>query len=240
MENVEKQNVQTKSSVSFLSSAGKFGFKGLKYFSLVLLIIGFINTIFLIVSIFKFMSVKPISSYLLSIFVVLLIGVLCTIAAVFFTYKYLLIDGIKVIYGHLNPFFKRLSGIIVDKVSNFATDKVHISDKHIEKAFNIGDVFAEVYGKRVPKLMQKGISYIVKRLPLSEFIFNIRDCIRDKEKEKASELLFEQIDAYIGQNILGGNNMKFLYWLIPLNIILQITALYVISSCFAVPEEYIF
>jgi len=236
------QNANQQNSPSIWSNAGKFGIKGAKYFAFTLLLTGLVNTIFLIISIIKFYPVETTAKYVSGIIVIIAIGVLCTVGGMFLTYKYLLMDGLKVLYSHLAPFFKKLSTVIIDKISDVATNKVHITGQHIEKAFNIGNIIVEVYGNKVPKFAQKGITFMVKRIPFADLIGEAKDSLKDQDKEKASNLLYSQIDNYINTSILGGSSMKFLYWLIPLNIVLQSVAIYLIIQYYVpiIPKEHIF
>ncbi len=230
METSENTQLYGQPNPSLISSTGKFGVKGVKYFLMVVFLLGFVNTIFLIISIFSFSAVEPMSKYLLCIFLIVILGILFTIGALYFTYKYLLIDGISVLYKHAAPFFRKLSTLIIDKVEHIAIDKMHISDAHIDKAFNVGNILAETYGQKTPRFAQKGISFIINRIPFTNLILNIKDSIKDRDKEKASSILYNEIDNYIRISILGGNSMKFMYWILPLNILFQIILIIVLKS----------
>ena len=226
----ETQSLNEKDKISYLSKAKKYGIKSTKYFTLTIFLTGLLNTIFLIISIIKFQTIESTAQYLISLLTVLVIGILITIAGLYLTYKYLLIDGIKVIYESLTPFFQRLSSLLIDKTSDLIANKTNIGDQHIEKAFKTGNIIAEVYGNKTPKLVKKGASLIVKQLPFTELIGEAKNCLKDRDKEKASDLLFVQIDNYVKSSIIGNNSMKFLYWLLPLNIAIQYVTIYMLSQ----------
>ncbi len=231
MQTSEKTQDHTPTNPSLLSSGGKFGLKGAKYFGLVIVIIGIINTLFLIISFFTFSEI-PNPKYLGFILVVVALGVLFTAVSMYFTYKYLLTDGISVLYNHAAPFFRKLSTFIIDKIENIAVDKMHIKDTHIEKAFNVGNMLTEIYGNKIPGIAQKGITYLVNQIPFTDLILNIKDSIKERDQEKASISLYNEIDFYIKTSILGKNSMKWLYWMIPLNIVFQIILMYCLKSFF--------
>lgn len=221
----EIQNDNEKAPNLYISSAGKFGIKGVKYFILTLLVSGLINTIFLIISVIKFQSAETTDKCLIGVGIVIIVGLLCTATGLYLTYKYLMTEGIKTIYQHLMPFFKRLSTFIVDKTSTIINSKVGITNQHIEKTFSVGNIIADIYGNKVPKSAQTGVAFILKRLPFIDLFNEAKDCLKDQDKEKASSLLFIQIDSYVTSSIIGDNSMRFLYWLSPLNIVLQIIAI---------------
>jgi len=215
------ENMQTEKT-SLLATGRKFGAKGIRYFMLTLLTFGTLNIVFLIASVIKLKTIENTSSYILAIILVLFIGIGLTILACYLTYKYLIMDGLHLVYERLSPFFVNLSGKIVDRVQKTATGKMKIKDAHIEKAFNTGDMLTEMYGRKIPGYIRKGISFLVRQIPFSELAFNIKDSIKDRDKEKASELLYNEIDDYVENSIFGNNSMKWLYWLLPLNVIIQI------------------
>lgn len=225
MQTSEKAQNYVPVSSSLLSSSGKFGLKGAKYFGLVIIIMGIINTLFIIISFFTFSEI-PNPKYFSFILTVITLGVLFTVASMYFTYKYLLTDGIGILYNHAAPFFRKLSTFIINKIGNIAIDKMHIKDAHIEKAFNVGNMLTEIYGNKIPRVAQKGITYLVNQVPFTDLIVNIKDSIKERDQEKASISLYNEIDFYIKSSILGKNSMKWIYWTISLNIIFQIILIY--------------
>jgi len=215
---------------SLLSTTGKFGLKGAKYFSGVFVLFGLLNIIFFSISIFKLKVIESMPLYITGVVLVFLIGVGLTALAGYFTYKYLIIDGLKHAYKQMSPFFRKLSGKIVEQSGKVVDN--NIKKEHREKALNIGNMISEIYGRKVPRYVRRGISFIVNRIPYSDLILNIRDTIQNGDKDEASNLLYNEIDNYITYSILGNNSMKWIYWLLPLNIFIQILAIYLFQTYF--------
>ena len=223
-----KADTANQSDLTILSSTGKFGIKGIKYFGSILFIYGIVNTFYLIFSAYKFHAMDS-TRYFSNIIVIVAVGILFTLCGLYLTYKYLLMDGIGVLYKHIAPFFKKLSSIVIDKISNVAVDKIHIKDAHLEKAFNVDNMLTEIYGHKVPSIAQKGLGLIIKQIPFTDIIVGVKDSIKDKDKEKASDILYTQIDGYVQNSILGGNSMRPVFISLLLNIIIQALLIYFIS-----------
>lgn len=211
----------TSDQASLLSSSGKFGLKGITTFSIMILIYGFINTVFLITSIIRFDEFIGSQFYSRTIAVVV-IGIVFTAIAMYITYKYLIIEGVKVIYKHSSPFFQKLSCKIIEKGEYIAINKAQIKGEHIDKTFDIASIFTETYDRRVPQSMQKAINFLLKRIPFSEILIEIKDIIKDRDSETASNLLYNKVDEYIRTSILGDNSIKTAYLLSLANIVVQI------------------
>lgn len=224
----EELKVESENDISIFSSAGKFGLNGLKYFVLVIFLYSIINIFFFVLSIFKLSVIDSNFKYILCVLLVLVIGVLCTAGALYLTYKYLIIDGIGVIYKHMTPFFKKLSVSLVDKAESSISENGELKSENLKKTVDTGKMLNDVYGRKVPKLVQKGINLILSLIPFSDLLFNIKDNLQNNDKEKTSLILYNSIDNYIKDSILGNNTMKFLYWAIPVNIAIQLVLIFVL------------
>lgn len=153
---------------------------------------------------------------------VLIVGILFTVGGLYLTYKYLIIDGIGVIYKHTTPFFKKLAVLLVDKAETAVTQNGEIKNKNLQKTVDTGKMLNEVYGRKVPKFVQKGINLIIGIIPFSDLLLSVKDDLKNSDKEKTSLILYNGIDNYIKNSILGGNSMKPVYFLLIFNIILQV------------------
>lgn len=217
----EQQSDAAFSINQLFTDAGKQSLKALKWFIIVLISFGLPNIIFFILSLFKYGS-KPFGESSLCVFGVLLIGLLSTFLALYITYKYLLIDTLSIAYKYLTPLFKKVSVKIIDKVisgGNKLTGK-----RDIEKMLNVGSLMIEVYGKQLPSYVRKSVTFILNRVPFSDFLFNMQDDLRSgrKDSKTLSEMLYSQLDEYIVNTFFNGNSMKWMLWFLPLNLIIQV------------------
>ncbi len=227
-----KDNIQTESvstdttpytSFSFsvlTKDAGKQSLKAVMWFSIVLVSFGLSNLILFVIALFEYgdkrFSAAP--------FIILFLGLVSIAFAVYKTYKYLLVDTLNVAYKYLTPLFKGISIKVIDKVVVGGTN---LMGKHdVKKSLNMGNLMIEVYGKKLPNGVQKSVMFILKCIPFSDFLFTMRDDLKDgrKDNKTLSEMLYLQLDRYI-KGIFNDNSMKWMAWLLPLNIILQILVL---------------
>lgn len=208
--------------LSILKTTGRFGVKGLKYFLLVILLFASVNILSLIIAAIYLKGIDSTSLYAFGLILISVLGALFTIIALYFTYKYLVTDGLTMLYKQASPFFMRLCSII--------GEKIRMKDTHIEKAINVGGIIGEVYGQKIPRPAQKGITFIVNRIPFSDIILNIKNGIGDREEQKISSVVYEQVDSYIINSILGNNSMKWILWLLPINALIQFLLIYFIGK----------
>ncbi|PXV63149.1 hypothetical protein CLV62_11531 [Dysgonomonas alginatilytica] len=204
--------------------AGKQSLKALKWFLIVLLSFGFPNIILFIVSILKYGS-RPFGESSLCIIIILLTGLCFTFFALYITYKYLLIDTLSIAYQYLTPLFKKICVKIIDKVISGGN---RLTGRHdIEKTLNVGSLMIEVYGKQLPSYVRKSVIFILNRVPFNDFLFNMQDDLKSgrKDSRTLSEMLYLQLDSYIINTFFKGNSMKWMFWFLPLNIIIQVILL---------------
>lgn len=203
---------------SIWSDTGKLGLKAIQSFLLTIFLFGFLNTIALGVSIY---TLHNLSMYGIGIVAVIIVGILFTVLGYNFTLKSVIISGLKLIYDRLETFFRKLCSLIVDRVTDTATDVAHLNNGHIEKAFNIGDIFYNIYGRNIPRFIQWIIKFVLKRIPFVSILTDMKDVLKSEDKEEASELLFKNVDSYIRNSILESNSMMWLCWVLPINAIVQ-------------------
>ena len=228
--NQDLNYLQEDNSISLnniIRDVGKQSLKAAKWFVIISIVFAFMNLLYLIVAFASYFSKEASNLNLIYLIANLFIGIGITVVAFSFTYKYILIDTLSIVYKYLTPFFKKLSIIIIEKVSSKA---ISFSYKEkIQNSLNIGNILLEVYGRKVPKLLQKAILYLLKKIPFSDFIFNMKSELEDKKSNNLSALLYQQIDQYIRQSIFLTNNMKWIVWLLPLNVVIQIILIYLIK-----------
>ena len=220
---VEVERAKTESLVKV---AKQFSFKSLKYFVLVAILFAVVNIFIFSRAIISLKVIESMPTYILVLILIFFVGVFLTVLATYLTYRFLLLDGLAIIYTRSTPFFKKLSVIIIDKFEYLVVDKIKLKDSRVNKLFDVGAILTDVYGQKIPFVVQKSLAFLVNKIPLSELLFNIKDTLKDRDSEKASILLYNQMDNYIQGSLLGKGSMKWIFWFLPLNIILQILLIY--------------
>lgn len=201
-----------------ITEGGKLGVKGIKRFFLVLFLFAVTNSILFLYSIIRSVMSGFEISKLGIITLVLLIGLGFTAYSVYRVYQFVMIDAMSVIYGNLTSFFKKLSEIIVEKTSAFVQGKTEITDQKLIEALDFGKMIHSKY-KNAPGILKKGILLILKRIPFTGMLSILHTDISNGRLDDASARLYSEMDGFITTNIFGNNNTRWIWWLLPINII---------------------
>ena len=202
-----------------IKEGGKLGVNGVKRFTTVLFLFAFSNTILFFYSISRLFSTDFEFIKILFVLLVLIIGLGVTIYSVYRTYQYVIIDTMRVIYENLSSFFHKISELIIDKVENLFQGKVDLTDSQLTKALDFGKMVNSKYQK-TPKFLRKGIILILSKIPFVGMLIDLKQEILQGNKAEASAKLYNKMDGFISDNIFGNNNTKWVWWLLPLNIVI--------------------
>ncbi|SHF68639.1 hypothetical protein [Dysgonomonas macrotermitis] len=202
-----------------LKDGAKQSLKAIRLFSLVLLLFGFSNLVLFIIDIYKYYnSIVELSS--LWLFLAVLVGIIFTAIGLLFTYKYLIINTIDIAYKYLRPFFQKVCIKIIDIVVSKSNK---VTGKDLHKTLNVGGIMLEVYGKKLPKYFQKALIFVLRKIPFGDFLIAMQnDLAQNNDNNSLSQILYNHLDKYITGNILGSESMKWIYWLYPVNIVVQV------------------
>ncbi len=207
-----------------LKDGAKQGVKAIKLFALMILLFGVSNMIFFAIHMLRYLTESQNSNYNYTISA-LIVGFGFLIIAFILTYKYLLINTIEVCYSHLQPFFQKVCTKVIDLVISGGNK---LTGKDIHKSLNVGSLMIEVYGKKLPKYVQKGLMFALEKIPFGDFLQTMHSELNQKKDNRTlSYILYIQLDKFISESMFGGITLKWIYWLLPLNIIIQIILIYI-------------
>lgn len=218
---MEIKNTLTQTKNTTFSFVKQIGLTSFKHYLFTWLVFGLLNVICCIVALFTLSGSDTLYKYILSFLAILVIGIIFTIIALSFTNKYIIVYAIKKVYDLLVPFFQKLCTAIIERT--------HDGNKPIDQVVNISDLLNELYKQKIPGIVRKGVNFIVKQIPFREILSDMKDVIKTSNKEEASSLLFERVDAYINHKIFAGNNMKPVCWLFFINIVVQFILIYILT-----------
>lgn len=219
---MEIKNTLTQTKKTTFSFVKQIGLTSFKHYLFTWLVFGLLNVICCIVALFTLSGSDTMYKYILSFLAILVIGIIFTIIALSFTNKYIIVYAIKKVYDLLVPFFQKLCTAIIERT--------HDGNKPIDQVVNISDLLNELYKQKIPGIVRKGVNFIVKQIPFREILSDMKDVIKTSNKEEASSLLFERVDAYINHKIFAGNNMKPVCWLFFINIVVQFILIYILTK----------
>lgn len=198
---------------------GKFGVNGVIRFFTILFLFALTNTILFIYSIIRLLSSEVEISKIAVVMMVLIIGLGFTFYSVYRTYQYIIIDAMRVIYKNLSSFFQRVSALIIDKVEDIYQGNTNFNDKQLASAVDFGKIVNSKFNK-LPKVLRNGIIMLLKRVPFVSMLVDLHEDISKGKKTEASTKLYNKMDEFISDKIFGNNNTRWVFLLLPLNIIL--------------------
>ncbi len=207
-----------KNPLNLIRNGIKYGVVGVKQFFLVVGAFLLINIIGAIFTIVQFFSVEfSFTNIFLSVTIVF-IGLIFLLISIFKMYSFAKMDLAKVIYSYSSPYFHKLCSSIIDKTSEIYKNNKDIKDtKIIAELLVLNDK-----KETLPFYYNLIISKILSKVPFAEILSEIKSEISSGNKEKASGILFDRMDNYIKNVFFAGNSIQWVYWLLPLNILLQL------------------
>ncbi len=200
-----------------LVQGGKFGIGGAFKMVGMILLFSIVNII-----LFFYAMVNGFESNKTMYFgIVILLGFLFTIIAGYKTYRYIIVNAFRGIYQHIQPFITKISASVVAKSEHLLNGKTNLKNSKNTKAIDIGSLLNEHYDK-VPGFLKMGMTFIINRIPFVELLSDLKEDMDDENLDIASAKLNGKMDDYINESIFNENNTKWVYWLLPLNIIVQL------------------
>lgn len=198
---------------------GKHGVKGVKRFFTVLILFMIANTYMLFYAIKTAINSSSGFGSMFTIFLVFLIGIGFTIYAGYRTYQYVVIDTIRVIYENVAPLFQKISELIIGSVEGLFSGEKNIKESNVKKALNFSKMIHDKY-QNIPGFLRKGIIMILSKIPFVGMLVDLQEEISSGNNASASAKLYTKMDGFISGTIFGNNNTKWVFWLLPLNILI--------------------
>ncbi|MCB9245855.1 MAG: hypothetical protein H6606_05440 [Flavobacteriales bacterium] len=202
-----------------LKEGRKQGVHGVKRFFSVLFLFGITNTLLLFYSIIRLISLPFEFNKLLFVLLILIIGLGFTFISAYRTYQYVVLDTMRVIYGNLSSFFYRISELLIDKAENVFKGKADLTDSQITKVLDLGNLLNARF-QRMPRFMREGITMILDRIPFVGMLMDLKEDVLNGNKSEASAKLYGKMDHFISNSIFGKNNTRWVWWLLPLNVLI--------------------
>lgn len=148
-----------------------------------------------------------------------LLGILFTAYAVYRAYFVVLVDTSKFVYDRSTPLFRRICTQIVGHARELYDSKHDIGGRKLDQVIDFSSLVSEQYGKRCPRLVRNGISFLLTRIPVVGMLFELKQVITDGDREQAGIMLYDKVDRYLHESVFEPNNMRFVFWLLPINVV---------------------
>lgn len=188
---------------------------------LMLLVFFLTNLAFFISVTVKFIRLEAYNAYNILFYILIFcLGILFTAAAIAFMYKYIIVAVIEAGYGKMTPFFRAVSALLGERYSNDQKFQ-----EKINKALDFSEAFKQTYGVKTPWLIKKTVSFFLNKIPFMNFLRNLSPDINNRDIRAVSEAVYFQMDDYIVKKLFPNNSIKWIFFLFPANIIIQIVLL---------------
>ena len=209
-----------KNPLTLIKNSAQFGIKGAGAMFGVIAVAVIINVLFFIIA-FVVTALNYFEKGLISLGLVTVLGYIFAFIMIRKAYSFAITKVIEAIYRGVTPLFKRLCDAIVSKTADELA-KHKSPDIFMKNSVSLYGIYNDKL-EMLPAFARKALWFVVKRIPFVKF-FNkeITDTIVAGDKQKASEVLFSRTDGYINENIFEANNLKWLWWMLPLNIAVQL------------------
>jgi len=130
------------------------------------------------------------------------------------------LDYTLYVFNQFEPFIRKICAAIVDKAEK-STEKIVTTDQ-VKGVFN-------TYISKIPPVFQQVLWLLLSQVPVVGFVAEIYRTPLLDTYEKRSDRLVARVKQYIQHNIEMRRKAKFLAWVLPLNILLQIIVIYLLS-----------
>jgi hypothetical protein len=204
-----------------IRKGGKLGVSGVKSLVKIIFLFGVINTIIFFFGAYRTVTADIALVNMGYLLLMILVGFGITFFAGYRAYQYAVLDAIGVVYQGMTPAFKKVSSLIVDKAGNAYDSNKELKDGQLSNSIKVENLLQDKFA-RVPRILKKGIGFILNRVPLVSMLSDLKGEIIDGDREAASSSLYSKMDLFITESVFGSNNTKWVYWLLPLNILIQL------------------
>lgn len=219
---IEQWTVFTKladNPIKLLLHGGKFGVRNAGKFGIVILLFAITNLFLFGFVLYRLFAYSYSHQELGWTLAAMLLGIIITIYAGYRMYFVVLTDMAKFIYSHSTPLFQEICATIVDHSSELYTKKIDADGKKLAHVIDFSTLLSEQYDNRCPRLIKRGILFLLTQIPVIEMLVGIKEVIADGERDQAKKILFQSIDRYLHKSIFNANNIHFIYWLLPINFV---------------------
>lgn len=210
------------------------------------------NILFIIYGIVYLIIPGNFESNLISLIILFIVSTLTCALAFYLTYKYVLVIIIKAVYKYLRPFFARLSAEIAavgfdfkQKLSKSAAYEEAFKEtvftpafKKLNKEFarkavdkkskmnvNLDVVMPAGDKEKAMWLIKKALGFFINRIPFKKFCSELSGGKDSSPGAGGGDFIYRKTDAFIKEKFFANNNLRWMLYLIPVYLSIQILVL---------------
>lgn len=205
----------------FVKAGGRIGAQSTSRFMLLLGLFGALNTLGLIVAIYRLFSTGFGFGKLLVVILVLAMGVAFTVFAAIRAYQYVQIRAMAMLYKEMAVVLRKVADQLVDWLSQRFQGQTQLMEQGLSKANMVQDLLRSG-SLKFPKPVKKAVVFLLNRVPLTQMVLSVKEEVLQGRKTEAGVKLYKRFDEHIANVVLKENTTNWLRWLLPLNIALLV------------------
>ncbi len=212
--------------LTFLRKNGVEGLKVIKGLILTVILFAFVNFILACYAIYKYFASESETIQITHLFLAIIVCIIFVGIAYYKSYRNAINSAIKIAYEKFNFLIKKACNLIIEKVSSiFHSKKEDLKSKDLKTLINLQEVYQKVFSK-LPKFIVKGITFLLNRIPILDLVLDFKNDIESGNNTLASDKLFTKIDTQIKETIISETSKSWVYWMLPLNVIIVLIIIY--------------
>lgn len=209
-----------------LKSGTELGIGGIKRFSAIVLLFVMINFLLFGFGIYKAVTSSFSWSGIGVLLLMVLLGSAFAVWARYRSYRYVFINVLAKIYENTHDYRQGMCAEAVIRTGRLFSGEEHVTDARLKAAVDWGNSAYGFYGQ-IPVFFQSGITQLLNRIPITAFLLGMKEDIKEGNNKLATDKLHTLVNDSVNAHFVSTNNMRWLLWLIPLNVIVMVTlALY--------------
>lgn len=203
--------------VKLITQGGKFGVKGVGKFFGIVILFAIVNFFLLLYGMYREAVGTLLSNGLLYLGGMLLFGIGVTVLAGYKAYVYVRTDALRIAYEKLRPYFPGYCRKLVDRV---ADQKIDPNNPNIQHTLDIVSFFNTSFQK-FPGFIRRYLVKKISKIPFVQFFRELHQQLLAGNRDVVADTIYQRTDAFLTDNFKA-NNTRWILWLLPLNVVLQI------------------
>ena len=209
-----------------LKNGAKLGIGGFKRFSVIVSLFVIVNLLLFGFGIYRVATTSFSWGDMGMLLFMALLGSAFTIWAGYRSYRYVFINVLAKIYERSQDYRQGMCAEAIARTEQLFSGEEHVTDARLKAAVGWSNSVYSFYG-RIPVFFQSGVTQLLNRVPITAFLVDIKEDIKEGEQQLAAEKLHASVDGFINAQFFSTNNTRWLLWLIPLDVIMMLAiALY--------------
>lgn len=201
-----------------LKLTAQIGISGGKAMLFVLLIFSTVNFGLVIYALVRLFTTQFSWSHAGIFTLAILLAIGFTVLAGYLTYRYIILLGIQKVYDATLEQRTKISEDIIRRMENIFSGKEELSQAQLHQAVDWTKTVYRYY-QAVPVFFQSGITQYFNRIPITNYIIDLKEDILARDHRTAAVKFRISIDEFFEEHVIGSPTNIWTWLLLPINIL---------------------